>query len=246
MHKAPCCPNRCATQFTVPPKSTCHPHHCTVGPAWERTPKPLCVSGHVHAHRLPKHRMKMVAKQNPPATPQKPAVHPTPGFHQPELGACEAAGHAGDGAGRSAGTRSLSSGPAAGAPLRSPQPRLRPRTGRPPRCPSHLYKNPGAGRKWRGGVAPAALPSAPPAAPFSSFSCSEPGAAASCEGCRAWMGRRGELISLESPEFGQNIPTLWGVINPSPAPERLQRLRCARGLSVQLGAKPGVETRKKE
>lgn len=133
--KSPCHPIRCATQIIVPPKSPCHPHHCTVGSAWEHTPKPLCVSGHAHARCLPKHRTKVAAMQNPPVTPQKPAVRPTPGFHQPELGACEAAGHAGVGAGWSAGTRSLSSGPAAGAPLRSPQPRQRPRTGRPPALP---------------------------------------------------------------------------------------------------------------
>lgn len=130
-----CHPNHHATQIVVPPKLLCHPNRCAMGPAWERTPKPLCVSGHAHARCLPKHRMKVAAMQNPPVTPQKPAVHPTPGFHQPELGACEAAGHAGDGAGWSAGTRSLSSGPAAGAPLRSPQPRQRPRTGRPPALP---------------------------------------------------------------------------------------------------------------
>lgn len=135
-----CHPIHCATQITMPPKSPCHPNcratHITA--PWGQpgsVPQNLFVSQGMHMLSLPKQHTKVAAMQNPPVTPQKPAVHPTPGFHQPELGACEAAGHAGDGAGWSAGTRSLSSGPAAGTPLRSPQPRQRPWTGRLPALP---------------------------------------------------------------------------------------------------------------
>lgn len=72
-----CHPIHCATQITMPPKSPCHPHHCTVGPAWERTPKPLCVSGHAHA-RSPKTPHEGGSNAKPTCDAPKAGCPPNP------------------------------------------------------------------------------------------------------------------------------------------------------------------------
>lgn len=259
MPKTLCCPNCNATQFTVPPKSPCHPNRCATQIVVP--PKSLCHGASLGAYPKASVCLRARTCSLSPKTPHEGGSNAKPTCDAPKAScppnprlsptgarcvrgcrACRGRGRMACrdpqpllGAGRrrspsvTPAQAEASDGPAArAAPCIRIKTQAQGGNGAEewPRRHFLLLRRP---LRFRPSLAQRPV---------------QPLRAKECEGCRAWLGLPGELISLESPDFGQNIPTLWGVINPSPAPERLQWLRCARGLSVQLGAKPEGETRK--